>query len=290
MSNTSKIRIVTDSSSDIPSDLAAKYAIKIIPMYVGYDGNLLKDLFEIKPEQVYAALEAGKKVNTSSPSVGDFIFAFKKLIEQENAQKIYCITLSSKLSAAYSAANIAKNSFPPDMIKIFDSKTSTMCLGLIALQAAEAVNKNLSYSEIEKLISELIIKSKFIAVLESLEYVFKGGRVVFLSKFLSKAIKFIPILNIGRDGKVKLRKFVKNKEKAILEIYSQAVSAAKLNNDNIISIFYGSDITPAKELERLLRQNTDISISDLIINKITTVISAHTGPGIWGVAVSPKLV
>jgi DegV family protein with EDD domain len=176
------------------------------------------------------------------------------------------------------------------MIKIFDSKTSTMCLGLIALQAAEAVNKNLSYSEIEKLISELIIKSKFIAVLESLEYVFKGGRVVFLSKFLSKAIKFIPILNIGRDGKVKLRKFVKNKEKAILEIYSQAVSAAKLNNDNIISIFYGSDITPAKELERLLRQNTDISISDLIINKITTVISAHTGPGIWGVAVSPKLV
>ena len=62
MSNTSKIRIVTDSSSDIPSDLAAKYAIEIIPMYVGYDGNLLKDLFEIKPEQVYAALEAGKKV------------------------------------------------------------------------------------------------------------------------------------------------------------------------------------------------------------------------------------
>jgi len=75
-----------------------------------------------------------------------------------------------------------------------------------------------------------------------------------------------------------------------LEIYSQAVAAAKFNNNNIISIFYGSDITPAKELERLLRQNTDIAISDIIINKITTVISAHTGPGIWGVAVSPKLV
>ena len=290
MANTAKIRIVTDSSSDIPHDLAAKYAIEIVPMYVGYDGNLLKDLFEIKPEEVYAALEAGKKVNTSSPSAGDFIFAFKKLIEQENAQKIYCITLSSKLSAAYSAANIAKKSFPPDMIKIFDSKTSTMCLGLIALQAAEAANKNFSYFEIEKLISELITKNKFIATLENLEYVFKGGRAVFLSKFLSKAIKFIPILNIGRDGKVKLRKFVKNKEKAILEIYSQAVAAAKLNNNNIIGIFYGSDITPAKELEKLLRQNTDISISDIIINKITTVISAHTGPGIWGVAVSPKLV
>lgn len=284
------IRVVTDSSSDIPQEIAAKYLIEIVPMYVGYDGNLLKDLIEIKPEEVYAALANEKKVSTSSPSIGDYLLIFKKLIEQEKVDKIYCITLSSQLSGAYNAANIAKDALPPGTVKIIDSKTSTMCLGLIALQAAEAIRKNYTFSEIENLIDELIKKNKFIAVLENLEYVFKGGRTMFLGKFISKAIRFMPILNIGRDGKVKLRKFVKNKENAIKEIYKQTIEAAKLNNQNLISIFYGSDISPAKELESLIRQNNEISISDIIITPITTVISAHTGPGIWGVAVSPKLV
>ena len=282
--------IVTDSSSDIPVEILKKYPITIVPMYVGFDGNLKKDLIEIQPEEIYKALDLGKIVHTSSPSAGDYILVFNRLLEKENFKKIYCITLSSELSGAYNAASIAKKSFSEGLIEVIDSKTSTMCLGLIAIQAGEAIKQGLSRKEITGLMQNLIEKNKFIAVLESFEYVFRGGRAAFLGKFIGKAIKFVPILNIGKDGRVKLKKFCSNKGKALKEIYRLTIETAKLNPISIVSIFYGLDSGPAKELERLIRGNNEISVSDIIITKITTVISAHTGPGLWGVAVSPKLI
>ena len=67
-----KIGLVTDSSSDIPSGIAGRYGIEIVPMYIGFEGSLRRDLIEITPEEVYSALLEGKKVTTSSPSAGDF--------------------------------------------------------------------------------------------------------------------------------------------------------------------------------------------------------------------------
>jgi DegV family protein with EDD domain len=285
-----KIGLVTDSSSDIPSDIAKRYGIEIVPMYVGFGSSLRKDLIEITPEEVYTALAEGKKVNTSSPSIGDFREAFNKFLQQQNADIIYCITLSSRLSGAYNAAGNAKNFFPSDIVKVIDSRTSTLCLGLIVLEAARAIEAGIQPVKIDKLIHQLIEKSKFIATLESFEYVFKGGRAAFFSKFIGKVIRFLPILNIGKNGKVRLKKFVKNKENALDEIYWQSVAAAKTNSSNRIGIFYGSDISPAKELERRISQNNEIKVEEIIITKITTVISAHTGPGIWGVAICPKLI
>jgi DegV family protein with EDD domain len=285
-----KIGLVTDSSSDIPSGIAERYGIEIVPMYIGFENSLRRDLIEITPEEVYAALGEGKKVTTSAPSAGDFREAFNRLLEKQDIDIIYCITLSSKLSGAYNAANIAKNSFPSDVIKVIDSRTSTMCLGLIVLEVAKAIEAGYQAAEIGKRMQELVEKSKFIATLESFEYVFKGGRAVFFSKFIGKVIRFLPILDIGKNGKVRLKKFVKNKENALNEIYRQSVAAAKMNSSNRIGIFYGLDITPAKELERLISQNKEIKVEEIIMSKITTVISAHTGPGIWGVAISPKLI
>ena len=285
-----KIGLVTDSSSDIPSGIAERYGIEIVPMYIGFDNIFRKDLIEITPEEVYTALLEGKKVTTSTPSAGDFREAFNRLFEKQDIDIIYCITLSSKLSGAYNSANIAKNFFPPDVIKVIDSRTSTMCLGLIVMGAAKAIELGYQAADIDKLIQELVEKSVFIATLESFEYVFMGGRAVYFGKLIGKAIKFLPILNIGKNGKVRLKKFVKNKENALAEIYWQSVAAAKMNSSNWIGIFYGLDIAPAKELERLISQNKEIKVEGIIITKITTVISAHTGPGIWGVAISPKLI
>jgi len=285
-----KIGLVTDSSSDIPLGIAERYGIEMVPLYIGFESSFRRDLIEITPEEVYAALREGKKVTTSAPSSGDFQKAFSRLLEKQGVDIIYCITLSSKLSGAYNAANIAKNSFPPDVIKVIDSRTSTICLGLIVLEAAKAIEAGYQAVEIDKLIQELVEESKFIATLESFEYVFKGGRAVFFGKFIGKVIRFLPILNIGKNGKVRLKKFVKNKENALNEIYLQTVAAAKMNGSNRVGIFYGLDIAPAKELERLISQNTEIKVEEIIMTKITTVISAHTGPGIWGVAISPKLI
>ena len=172
-------------------------------------------------------------------------------------------------------------------IKVFDSKTSTICLGFIVLQAAQAASHGCSFEEIEEIINGLIVKNRFFALLENFEYVFKGGRGTFFGKFINKALIFTPILTIGKTGKVHLSKFAKNKNSALEEIYKMAVRASMPNSSSKFGIFYGEDINTAKYLEKMLKDNKDIRIDEIIITKITTVISAHTGPGIYGIAVSP---
>jgi DegV family protein with EDD domain len=282
-----KIAIVTDSSSDIPLELAKKYGIEVIPMYIGYDSFLRKDGVDIFPEEVYAALKSNKKVNTSSPSIGDFFEVFNFLLEEKGFDLVCCITLSSRLSGAFNAASIAGKKFKDGLLRVFDSKTSTICLGFIVLQAAQAASRGCSFEEIEEIINTLIIKNRFFALLENFEYVFKGGRGTFFSKIINKALIFTPILTIGKSGKVHLSKFAKNKNSALEEIYNMAVRASISNNSSKFGIFYGEDINTAKYLEKMLKGNKDIRIDEVIITKITTVISAHTGPGIYGIAVSP---
>jgi DegV family protein with EDD domain len=299
-----KIAIVTDSSSDIPPELAKKYNIEVIPMYIGYDGFLRKDGVDIFPEEVYAALKKNKKVSTSSPSIGDFLKVFDFLLVEKDIDIVCCITLSSRLSGAFNAASVASKKYKEiraeddeikdgrikdGWIKVFDSKTSTICLGFIVLQAAQAASSGCSFEEIEEIINSLIVKNRFFALLENFEYVFKGGRGTFFGKIINKALIFTPILTIGKSGKVHLLKFVKNKNSALEEICKMALKASKPNSSSKFGIFYGEDINTANYLEKMLKDNKDIRVDEIITTKITTVISAHTGPGIYGIAVSPRL-
>lgn len=165
----------------------------------------------------------------------------------------------------------------------------TISLGLIVLEAAKAVKSGVSEEKIDHLIDILIDKSKFFGAIENFEYLFKGGRAPFLGKFLSSAIRFKPILTIDRNGKIKLKKFTRSKRNATAELYKQAKKAASSTYKNEIGIFYGSDRNAAIALEKMVKDDNDIEIDELIITEITTIMSAHTGPGIWGIGICPKV-
>lgn len=291
-----EIAIITDSSADIPHELAEKNEVTVIPMYLSLESKSYREGMDIKTEQVYDALKSGLKVTTSAPPAGDFLKIFKDLFENKKKEFIYYIGLSSKLSGILNSAYVASKNFDKDKIKIFDSKTSTISLGLIVLEVARAIKKGIGLDKLNELIRELINSSSFSATLESMEHVFKGGRVVFLAKFLSSSFVFKPILTIGKDGKVKLKKFARNKKTAILELINQAkMELIKLKekyfNKCSLGIFYGSDKKPALEIEKALKEDSELKeiIDEVIVTEITAIISAHTGPGIWGVATTPKL-
>jgi len=291
-----KIAIITDSSADIPERLAFENEITIVPMYLSFGGKSYREGMDVRTEQVYQALKSGFKVTTSAPPVGDFIKIFKDLIDNKKKEIIYYIGLSSKLSGILNSARVAKTNFQEDKIKIFDSKTSTISLGLIVLEAARAIKKGICLEKLNGIIQELINNSCFSATLESMEYVFKGGRAAYLSKFLSSAFVLKPILTIGKDGRVKLKKFAKNKKTAILELINQAKKElirlkTMCYKKCSLGIFYGSDINPALQIEEALKKDEQASsmIGEIITTEITTIISAHTGPEIWGVATAPEL-
>ena len=283
------IAIVTDTTADIPEDLARDNNIAVIPLYVGYEGKLYKEGKEISKQDVYNKLESGIKINTSAPPIGDFVNLYENLVNNKKKNLIYSIHLSSKLSGTINYANQAKKFFPHTNIKVIDTKNVTISLGFIALEAARAAKRGLSEEKIDQLIDILIKESKFFGTIENFKYLFSGGRAPFLGKSLGSAIKLKPILTIDKNGKVKLKKFTRSKKNAIKELYIQAKKAASAVYENKIGIFYGSEKNLALELEKMIREDKDIKFDELILTEITTIMSAHTGPGIWGVGICPKI-
>jgi DegV family protein with EDD domain len=283
------IAIVTDTTSDIPDKIVKKYKIIIVPLYVGFGGKLYLEGKEITSKEVYEKLLTGERVHTSTPSVGDFMEVYRNLIEKEKKTLIYSIHVSSKLSATINSAEQAKKFFPKARIKIVDSKTAAINLGFIVLGAARAASRGESEERIDSIIDFAIRKNKMFATFENFEYLFRGGRAPFLGKFLARSIILKPIITIGSDGKVKLKKFTRNKRNSIIELYQQIRKDPFYTGKKKIGIFYGSDINPALELKKMVKEDSRIKIDELILTEVTTVMSAHTGPGIWGVSSCPVI-
>jgi len=280
------IAIVTDTTSDIPGKLCSRYQIEVLPLYVGYEGNLFLDGKEITNDQVYKKLKSGIKVNTSAPSIGDFVTLYKNLIEAGKKTLIYSIHLSSKLSSTFNIACQARQFFPGARIKTIDSKTAAINLGFIVLEAARAALRGESEEKIDRLIDFMIENNRLFATIENFKYLFIGGRAPVLKKFLSRSIILKPILVLDK-GTVKLKKFVKNKKSSMIELYRQIKKGTHHTGRKKIGIFYGQDIGPALQLEDMIRNDAKIEIDELILSEITTIISAHTGPDIWGISSCP---
>ncbi len=283
------IAIVTDSTADIPEELVSENDITVIPLNVGFKGKLYKDGKEINSKIVFSKLREGIRVNTSTPSVGEFVEIYNDLINNKKKSVIYSIHLSSRLSTTINSANQARKFFPEADIKIIDSKSAAIGMGFVALEAARAVKRGESRKEIERIIEYLIKGNRLFAAFENFEYLFVGGRAPFLGKFLSMSIRFKPIITISSDGKVRLIKFVKNRRNSLIEIYWQVKKISYPVKRKKIGIFYGEDKDVALELENIITSDSQIEIDELVLTELTTVMSAHTGPGIWGVSVCPAI-
>ncbi len=282
-----KIAVVTDTTSDIPEQLVRKYDIKVVPLYIGFGGKLYLEGKEITSSEVYQKLRSGVKVYTSTPSVGDFMEVYRELIEKEKKTLIYSVHVSSRLSATSNSAKQAEKFFQKARIKIIDSRTAAVGLGFIVLEVARAVERGESEETIDNIIDFMVKRNRMFATFDNFEYLFRGGRAPFLGKFLSMSIKLKPIITIGSNGKVKLKKFVKNKKNSIIELYKQIRKDSFSSMKKKIGIFYGSDINPALEIRKMIKGDRRIKIDELFLTEITAIMSAHTGPGIWGVASCP---
>ncbi len=283
------IAIVTDTTADIPVELARDSDITVVPLNVGYEGRLFKDGKEINSQELFKKLREGIRIFTSTPSVGEFVEIYRHLVKDRKKNLIYSIHLSSKLSTTINSANQAKKFFPEAEIKVIDSKTAAIGMGFIALEAARAVKKGENRKKIEEIIDYLIRNNRLFATIDNFKYLFVGGRAPFFGKFLSMSIRLKPIITLKSNGKVKLVKFVRNKRNSLIELYWQLKKVSYPDKRKKIGIFYGEDIDIALELEKIIRSDNKIAIDELILTEVTTVMSAHTGPGIWGLSVCPAV-
>ena len=283
-----KLAIVTDSSADIPDELIKKYDIKIVPQYIHTRGKEFRDKIDITNNEIYELLYQDVEVKTSSPSPKDFLDIYKDLLENQGVNTIYSIHLSSKLSNTIDSARIAKSNLPNAEIEVFDSRTVTISTGLIVLEAAKLLARGEEKQKIKDALNILTERSSFYATVGNFEYIFRGGRVGGLKRFLNMVLKVKPVLII-EDGKVKLIKITRTR-KGSLEYMIQEFRKIYSNKGKVIvAIFYGNDLEAAQFMNQQLKSDKSLDIEEIIFTEITPVIGTHSGPTVIGLSAVPSL-
>lgn len=270
-----KIKVVTDSVSDIPEQLVDEFDIEVVPLRVNFGAVSYKDGVDITTEDFFKKLESSKKLPTTSQvNPGEFKDVFEKYLDSYD--HIICITMSSEMSGTFKAANIAKEFLETDKITILDSKAISFGYGLIVLNTAKRVQEGMALEEILKKAAYDIEHLENIFVVDTLEYLKKGGRLSPGKAFMGKLLKVKPILTI-EEGKLKAVDKVRGRKKAVQWVLEYIKKSTYDLSDTTIGFFHAVDKDYMNFLEQEVEKENEIG--EIIYSEVGCVVGTHSGPG-----------
>ncbi|MBM3944182.1 MAG: DegV family protein [SAR202 cluster bacterium] len=195
------VRVVTDSLADLPKDIAKDYGIEVVPLYVRFGDEEFKDGVTLSSDEFYKRLTAGPhSPKTAVPAVGEFAELYSRL--GQDAEGIVSIHISSKVSGTLNSAEQgAKEAKAKCPIEVVDSLQASMAIGLIALTAARAAKKGASFDEVVKLTRSAVTRAHCLTLMDTLEYLEKGGRIGKAAALLGSLLSFKPMVGL-KDGEV----------------------------------------------------------------------------------------
>jgi len=275
--------IVTDSASDITKEIALKYNISIVPIYIHLNGREFRDGIDIDSKKIYELQQKEKAIfSTSSPSPHDFIEVYKRLLK--NHKKIFSIHISANLSAVMKAALIARDLLDAkENIEIFDSRSGTMGTGFMVLAATRAIEKGYSCEKILKVLSFLRENVRLYGTIDTLKYLSRSGRVPAIASFFSRLLTIKPLLGIN-NGLVGMIGISFTRFGSLREITRRVTRDFKKERWLVVSIIHTLGFNESQRILKRLQGSLNIVYSN--ITKCTPAIGAHTGPGLIGIIVS----
>ncbi|PMQ01303.1 MAG: fatty acid-binding protein DegV [Dictyoglomus sp. NZ13-RE01] len=290
MSKEKGFEVVTDTTSDIPEDLAKEYEVNVIPYYIHMNDKEYKEGIDIEPESIWDYLKNNLNhlPKTACPGVGEYYEAFKKIIEK--GKNILSIHITSWGSGAYQSATTAKNilasEYPEAKIEVFDSKSVSLGTGLLALEAAKASLKGWNLSETIEHLKE-IRKSFFHSFTnDTLKYLAAGGRIGKAKLLLAEALKINPIISIDEDGVLYALDKAMGRLKAYQKIVEHMQNFFKEKNSLNIALVYANALDELENLKNEILKH--FTVKDVIISKLGAALSVHSGPGTIGVLAYPS--
>ena len=273
-----KIAVVTDSTSDIPANIATKNKISVVPLNLHVENKTYLDNIDISADELYEMLPSSSVApTTSAPSAGTFIEVYENLLKSYD--QIISIHISSKLSLTHgSAVNAAKEiNKKKKLVEVINSETASMALGLTSIIVAETIKKNnISLDEAKELSKNLSERSTFLGMVPTLKYLVRGGRIGKAKGFVGSLLKFKPILTM-QDGEAHPLVRVRSIEKGINKLKELAQENSPLEK---ISVLYTTEKDKAEEIAEDIK-SFDKKI-DPIISQLGPVIGAHLGPNVLG--------
>ncbi|MHB1004114.1 MAG: DegV family protein [Chloroflexota bacterium] len=276
----SGVRIVTDSTANLPDDLVASNRIDVVPLRVLFGNDAYRDGIDLTPDEFYKRLrEAPALPHTSQPSAGEFKAVYERLLAEQAA--IVSIHISGKLSGTVASAQAAQGMLPGADLTVVDTLSASMGLGLIVLRAAVAAREGRSPAEIVALVERLRHQVHLYFVVDTLEYLHKGGRIGGATALLGSLLNVKPILTL-RDGQVEPLERVRTKARAIERLIGLVGEEVESGGSLRIAVLHGNAPGEAQALAEQIRGR--FHPATLMSGEVGPTIATHTGPGVVGAA------
>ncbi|WP_027414546.1 DegV family protein [Aneurinibacillus terranovensis] len=276
-----RLRIVTDSTADIPKALAEELDISIVPLKVHFDEQSYLDNVDLLPADFYEKLTNAEKLpTTSQPSPVDFTDLYERLAE-EGEVEIISIHLSGSLSGTYQTATLAAG-MVEDKVKVHvvDSKSASYVLGAIVVAVARAARDGKTGDECLAIGQKIMENQRVFFVVDTLTYLQKGGRIGKASAIVGSLLNVKPILTLDGNGVVAPVEKVRGKKKAVGHILERCKELAG-DEQVAAAVLYSTDEEEARTLMEQVKR--ELNTTELILTQIGPVIGTYGGPGLLAI-------
>lgn len=275
--------IITDSATDMPDWIIEKYNLRVIPTPVVIDGKDYFDGATIKPEEFYKIQRTGVTISTYHINQNMFYENFKPYAERGEEVVYFCF--STGIAGTFNAANLAKadllEEFPDFKLDIIDSKSAAIGFGLSVYMALIMQEKGASKQEVIEAARFHFDHMEHIFTVETLEYLYRGGRLSRASAIAGGILDIKPIIEVTDEGKLEVFEKVRGRKKALQRTLEVVGERGEALDEQFIAVVHAdcSDVCDAF-IERL---KAEYGIKKVIKAFLGCAIGAHTGPGLIGV-------
>ena len=276
------VKIVTDSSADLPAQLVQELGITIVPLYVRFGEKVYRDRVDISEDEFYQKLLYDPiHPSTIQPTPQDFASVYQKLSLE--ADGIVSIHISAKLSGTCNSALQGKEMIEKGCpIEVVDSQTTSMGLGLIDIAAAIVAKAGEGLQTVMEEVKQAIPNIHLLFLLDTLEYLLRGGRIGKAKALLGQILNVKPVL-ILKDGEVVPAGQVRSRSKGIDRLFDFAKSASNIQD---LAVVYNTTPDEAQALGE--RIGTIFTKEQIKLARVGPMLGVHSGPGALAVAFREK--
>jgi DegV family protein with EDD domain len=271
-----RIRIVTDSASDLPQEYANALDIDVVSLTIRFGDEEFIDRVDLTPDEFWAKCKNSKTLpETAAPSPGAFQAAYERA-KDDGFDGVLVLTLSSLLSATHQSASLAADAVAGTIdVRVIDTLSVSMGQGLIAIDLAESAKGGADLAQLVARAEELMNKGGVVATLDTLEHLIKGGRIGGAKALLGQVLSIKPLVEL-KGGVVAEAGRQRTRAKALAAVANAAASHAPLRR---LALIHGAcnDVATLQALIKDIETEFPVVLTD-----IGPVVGAHGGPGIMG--------
>lgn len=281
------VKVFCDSTADIPQSLIEELDITVIPVKVQVAGESYLDRVTITPRQFYEKMKSTPDLPmTSQPSPVEMTEAYRQAI-QDGATEILSIHISSKMSGTYQTALLAKSMIeeehPEVQIAVIDSRAVTYAFGVLVVMAARAAKEGKTLAELKELVQRIRDQQLLVALVDTLDYLQKGGRIGKASALVGSLLKIKPIISINDEGEIYAIDKARGKNKAKAKAF--ALLSEKFQGPVSAAVFHADQEDEAKDWLEQVKEKFDVR--EIVTVDLGPAVGTHAGPGTVGCVMVP---